>query len=99
MSGLVSLAEYVKELAFAAGPGAQNIKTTTVAAADLEAKTGIAANLPGPGLQSVLNRLPGHAPTSTDTATSGAGTAVPQVASRMAHSALNQGAALLSGGS
>lgn len=96
MSVGISLSDYAAELSHAAGSGAAHIASSVTASGNVQAKTGATGpQVPGPVLQSILAKHSGRSSRSSD-ATSAA--AVPKIADRMAKSALNQGASLLSGG-
>lgn len=95
MSHPISLIEYAVQLAHAAGAGAKGIASSVIASGNVQAKTGLEIEVPGPALRSILER-PGARTRTTDTAPAGADTLVPKIADRLANSALRQGADLLS---
>jgi len=90
----VDLSDYLKELTYAAGPGAGKIASSVTASGKVAAATGITIREPGVGLQTVLARNRGRSGRNVDSVDSGR---VPKIADRMAADALEQGARLLSG--
>lgn len=96
MTNQVGLAQFAKELGYAAGIGAARIASSVTAAGNLQAKTGIVGpQMPGPALRSVMAAYSGDALRSTNTADP---SQLPAIAAHMAADALRQGAQLLSGG-
>lgn len=94
MSKAIGLQDYAAELAHAAGAGAARIASSVTASGNVQAETGVAVQLPGPALRSALARVQGRSRRASNAVSSDQ---VPKIATRMAHSALRQGADLLRG--
>lgn len=91
----VSLTDYLAQLSYAAGAGADKVASSVTSSGNIQAKTGIAVRTPGPALRSMLA---GPRQQSIQATTSPNTGRVVKVANRMAAETLRQGAELLSEG-
>lgn len=89
-----TLQELINDLSFAAGAGVSKLASAVTASGRVEAATGFeSSDVPGPALQSVLDRHSGQATSHTDGNAASAGT----VAGHMADNAANRAVRLLMG--
>lgn len=95
MSSTTGLADFAKDLSYAAGTGARRLASAVTTSGNIQAKTGVAVSTAGPGLRAALGHVQSRSSARASTAVDAG--QIPAIAGHMARQTADQGAALLSG--